>query len=197
MTMQQVTELTSLVKDIVVAVAAASAAVAGLLGLQTWRRELKGKSEYAKAKEVLKAVYRVRYAFWDVRNPAIWQYEYPKEMCDDFGNLKKEYRREGMLQVYEKRWKVLEDAFNQLKELHLEAQVEWENFQDVIWPLLKCRSELLVAIQEHVSTRDDLGNRGGQERSKIVWRTENDEFTQKINAAVHEFEKRLWPVIKR
>jgi hypothetical protein len=199
MTVQQVAEFISIAKDIVVALATACAAIIGFLGLQTWRRELKGKSEYTKAKEILRAVYRVRYAFWDVRNPAIWQYEYPKEMCEPSGHLKKECRYEGTLQVYEKRWKYLEDAFNQLKEQHLDAEVEWgEDFQDVIWPLLKCKGELMVAIQEYIKlTSSDTYARSEKDWSEIVHRTKNDNFTQQINAAIHEFEKRLRPLIKK
>jgi hypothetical protein len=199
MTIQQITEFTSLVKDIVVTIAAIVAAVVGFLGLRTWRRELKGRSEYTKAKEILRAVYRVRYAFWDVRNPAIWQYEYPKEMCEPSGHLKKECRYEGTLHVYEKRWKFLEEAFNQLREQHLDAEVEWgEDFQDVIWPLLKCQSELLVAIQEYIKlTSSDSYIRSETDWSAIVHRTKNDNFTQQINTAIQEFEKRLRPLIKK
>jgi hypothetical protein len=72
---QELKEFVSIRKDVVVALAAAWAGIIGFLGLQAWRRELKGKAEFAKAKEVLKAVYRVREAFKQVRHPAIFQYE--------------------------------------------------------------------------------------------------------------------------
>jgi hypothetical protein len=77
-------------KDVVIGLSAASAAVFAYLGLSAWRRELKGKSEYELAKEVLKSVYKVREAFKHVRRPGIYQYEYPEEMRDHHGHLKKE-----------------------------------------------------------------------------------------------------------
>jgi hypothetical protein len=46
--------------DQIVALAASAAATCTYLGLRTWRRQLKGASEYALAKDLLKAVYRVR-----------------------------------------------------------------------------------------------------------------------------------------
>ena len=58
-----------MVKDIVITLAAASAALCVYLGLNAWRNELKGKAEYELAKNVLKSVYRVREAFKHVRNP--------------------------------------------------------------------------------------------------------------------------------
>jgi hypothetical protein len=199
MTLHDWTEIISIIKDVVVALAAVFAAFVAFSGLRAWRRELKGKSEFTRAKEVLKAVYRVRYAFWDVRNPAIWQYEYPKDMCDSDGRLKKENSYEGRLQVYEKRWKNLENAFNQLKEQHLDAEVEWgHDFQDVIEPLLKCQGELMVAIQQYLEPHSDrtVPDENQSKWSEIVHRSRNDKFTQQIDAAIQEFEKRLRPLIK-
>jgi hypothetical protein len=63
------------------------------LGLRTWRRQLKGTSEYTKAKEVLKAVYKVGRAFRHIRSASIYEYEYPEEMRDSFG-LKKRSMQE-------------------------------------------------------------------------------------------------------
>lgn len=54
----------------IVALAAAFAAVSAYLGIRTWRAELKGKSEYELAKDLLKAVYKVREAFYHVRHIA-------------------------------------------------------------------------------------------------------------------------------
>ena len=78
----------SALKDLAVAGAAVATAFFAYKGLSAWRSELKGKAEYQIAKDVLRAVYKVRDAFMVVRNPAIWQAEYPDEAFDDHGNLK-------------------------------------------------------------------------------------------------------------
>ena len=44
--LQETKELVSIGKDVVIALAAAWAGIIGFLGLQAWRRELKGKSEF-------------------------------------------------------------------------------------------------------------------------------------------------------
>jgi type IV secretory pathway VirB2 component (pilin) len=59
----------TLIKDIVTGLAAATAAVIGVLGLRTWKAQLKGKTEYETARSLLRCVYRVRDAMRVVRNP--------------------------------------------------------------------------------------------------------------------------------
>ena len=68
-------EYISAIKDVLIGLSALFAAIFAYMGLTTWRKELKGKSEYQIAKDVLKSVYRVRDAFKQVRHPAIYQYE--------------------------------------------------------------------------------------------------------------------------
>ena len=139
----------AVIKDLIVAAAAACAAVFAYLGLHTWRKQLKESSEYDLAKRVLKSVYRVREAFKVVRNPAIYQFEFPPEMTDHHGHLKREHDYDGTAHVYETRWKTMEDAFRQLEEWNLDAQVEWgPEFQNRIVKLRACRAKLMIFIQQ-------------------------------------------------
>ncbi len=195
-------------KDVVVAAAAAFAAYFAYLGLSTWRRELKGKSEYQLAKDVLKSVYKVREAFKHVRHPAIYQYEYPEGMTDHHGHLKQENKHEGTAHVYEERWKKMDEAFSELESYHLDAQVEWgAEFQDVIKDLRSCRATLLVTIQEKLyrmknpyDGADRSVEEAKEERSVLYHIGEDskhDSFTPEINAAVGKFEEWLRPHIKK
>lgn len=195
-------------KDIVVAAAAALAAYFAYLGLSTWRKELKGKSEYQLAKDVLKSVYEVREAFKHVRNPAIYQYEYPEDMTDHHGHLKQENRHEGTAHVYQERWKKMDEAFGKLESYHLDAQVEWgAEFQDVIKSLRSCRAELLVTIQRMLERMKDPYDREvlsvderAEQRSVLYHLgddSKHDKFTPVINAAIGEFEAWLRPHIKK
>lgn len=194
------------VKDVLLGLAAASAAIFAYLGLSAWQKELKGKSEYELAKRVLKAVYRVREAFKTVRHPAIYQYEYPEEMRDFHGHLKPEHDYEGTLRVYEKRLEKMDEAFKELEELHLEAQVEWgPEYQDVIVNLRRCRSELLLAIQQLLRRKKNPREAPtkaaelAEERSvlyHIGGDTDQDKFTPQIDAAIGEFEKWLRPHVR-
>jgi hypothetical protein len=207
MDLQEIREWVSTSKDAILALAAIWAGIMGFYGLRTWRRELKGKAEFAKAKEVLKAVYRVREAFKHVRHPAIFQYEYPKDMCDESGHLKTSQRYEGTAHVYETRWKAMAEAFNTLEELTLDAQVEWgAGFQNVIMPLRKCKVELLIAVQDYIEAHKDRHSREPRsadekkEQREILYYTgedsKHDDFTNQINQAVQKFEEKLRPLVK-
>lgn len=204
----EITQLIGSIKDLVVVIAAAVAAYIAFQGLSTWRRELKGKSEYQLAKEVLRAAYKVREAFKHVRHIAIYSYEYPEGMRDHHGHLKRENEHEGTAYVYEKRWEKLDEAFRELEEKHLEAQVEWgAKFQDVIVPLRTCRAELLVAIQMMLDRKKnpyDTAPRKAEEIAEersvlyhIGEESKHDKFTPQINEAVDKFEHWLRPHITR
>lgn len=176
-------------------------------GLRTWRLQLKGTAEYTLAKDVLKAVYRVREAFKHVRNPAIYSYEYPEAMRSPSGHLKSEFNVEGTAHVYEERFKMLNDAFRTLEDRTLDSQVEWgADYADVIVPLRKCRAELLVTLQSHVDSLkpsyQQLRESAEQiKRANSVMyylgekRHDLDSFTPEINAAVSQFEQLLRPII--
>ncbi|AHI30082.1 hypothetical protein [Marinobacter similis] len=198
-----------LLKESVVGVSAGLVALFAYLGLNTWRREIKGKSEYDLAKALLKAVFRVRDGFKHVRNIVIYQFEYPEEMTDKNGHLIAEHRYEGTAHVYETRWKVLESAFRELEDLHLDAQVEWGGqYQEKIMALRECRAELLVAVQQFIESKKSPGfaqewesQAEKRESHSILYHlgsnSRHDNFTPKIEAAVSEFEAWLRPHIDK
>ena len=137
-----------LIKDAVISLSAMTAAIVAIFGLRAWRNELKGKSEYKLAKDLLKSVYNVRDGFLHLRNPAIYSYEYP-EIVEDDGSVKIDQSDKDY--VYEKRWKILDEAFSELESFHLDAQVEWGAlYNEKITAMRKCRSKLLLEIQNYL-----------------------------------------------
>ena len=200
-------ELTGTIKDILVGLSAVGATIFAYLGINPWRKELKGKSEYQLAKDILKSVYRVREAFKHVRHIAIFQYEYPEDMQGPHGHLKPEHDYEGTAHVYETRWKLMDEAFKELEEYHLLAQVEWgPEFQDKIKKLRACRAELLVTIQQMLRRKKNPSEKMNSVEEKAEERSvlyhigedsKHDKFTPEINEAIQEFENWLRPHIKK
>jgi hypothetical protein len=195
-------------KEQIVSISAVIGVFIAVSGLRTWRKELKGKSEYQKAKDVLKAVYRVRNGFMVVRSPWMDASEYPKECFDESGHFKEGSEFEAHLYAYQTRMKNLEEAFTELENQTLDAQVEWgKEFVGVIIPLRLCRHQLVVAIQNHLQTRKTYGGRelSPEEkkdiRPKLYYICEDDPnidpFTTQINQAIEGFEKRLRPHVGR
>lgn len=199
-------ECISSAKDIVVAGSAIFASVLAFRGLNTWQRELKGKSEYALAKSVLLSAYKVREAFKHIRHPAIYQYEYPEEMTDHRGHLVQEHKYEGTVHVYTERWKKMDEAFRELEEKFIEALVEWgSEYQDEIIDLRKCRAELMIAIQQLLEGKkgsDPLQWMNVEERARqsaVIYQSGGglDTFTPEIEAAIKKFDDWLRPHITR
>lgn len=207
MDIKQVAEITSIAKDVVLSLAGVATVFIAWLGLKTWRKELKGKSEYTKAKELLRAVYKVKDGFMHVRNPCFSSYEYPEEMLDVFGHLKTEHQYEGEKHAYEQRWKVLNGAFLELEQHNLDAQVEWgSEFQEVVVPLRKCRNELLIQTKkmlrdiERPSNRPTSSSLEEEKRSVLCdygGTSLDGTFTAEINAAIKLFEDKLRPHIRK
>lgn len=197
----EIAEYTKIIQNVVVSACALSTAIIALIGYNKWKKELKGKSEYEKAKEVLKAVYKVKRGFSIVRNPMMFSYEYPEHIRDNPGHAEGNDRYEAIAHAYEKRWKHLNDAFQELEDLNLDAIVEWgSEFSEVIVPLRKCKGELLVCLQRHlqslknperaVSKREE----GDEERSvlyEIGSDSELDSFTPQIYESISGIEKKL------
>lgn len=205
-TSPEVFKYVTLGKDAVLGLSAAAAAFFAYLGLSAWRRELKGKAEYELAKTVLKSVYKVRDAFNHVRGNAIYQYEYPEEMRDHRGHLKKENEYAGTLYVYEKRWAVLAEAFRELEENHLLAQVEWgPQLKEIIYDLRGCKIDLQISIERLLDQKrgkyTNSDNDDWKENMEVLYYhdpgSKYGSFTLKIQSALNKFEDMLRPHIKR
>jgi hypothetical protein len=197
-----------IVKDIVVACSAFGAAFIAYRGLGTWQKELKGKSEYQLAKDVLRSVYDVREGFKSVRKPGIFSYEYPEKMSTNSGHLKKDFKHEGTAHVYQERFKKLNSAFIKLEEQNLEALVEWgSEHQDKIVPLRECRAELLITIQDMLRRYEDPDQEDWKTKEERIKETyilnytgedsKYGEFTSSINDAVTVYEVWLRPYVTR
>ncbi len=65
-------------RDIAVSISAVAAALIAVMGVNAWRRQLKGRTEYRIALKVLKAIYAARESFIEARG----RFTYPAEWAD-------------------------------------------------------------------------------------------------------------------
>lgn len=103
-------EFIGFLKDIVVVGAPATGAIVAVKGLTTWRRQLRGQSDYNLAKDVLINLYKYRDALFFVRHPLLTGSELKLPEGIDEKELK--YAEANYLRTetaYENRWnKVVE-----------------------------------------------------------------------------------------
>jgi hypothetical protein len=72
-------EVVTMIKDLCLAGAGVTTAIVAVKGLQSWRRQLRGKSEYDVARDLIKATYRLREVVKVYRSPVLWAEEFPND----------------------------------------------------------------------------------------------------------------------
>lgn len=120
------TKIVGLLKDLVLSGAAITGAVVAVKGLGTWRRQLKGQSEYELSRRILVSVFKYRDAINGVRHPVMWAYEMPSPPEDEVAKMSPEQIRfYGTSKAYQERWgKVQAERISLYADL-LEAEAIW------------------------------------------------------------------------
>jgi hypothetical protein len=202
-------EVVAMIKDIVLATAAASASYVGIRGLKTWQRQLKGTIEYQLAKNILTCVYELRDELKRVRSPVMSHGE-PDLPAEKLQNLSRRERDwHGMAQAYQKRWDLIPPLMARLRASVWEAEAVWisgtgKRIAAKTLDLNSKLNELLWAIQGDIEAKNpahenrppipqQLNDKWRQIR---FWRHENDEFEKDIDDIITDIEKELHVVIE-
>lgn len=120
-------EIISFLKDVVVVAAPATGAIVAVKGLSTWRRQLKGQSDYNLAKDVLINLYKYRDALFFVRHPLITGAELKLPEGIDEKELK--YAEVNYLRTetaYQNRWDKVVEVRSKLLTNLVEVEALWE-----------------------------------------------------------------------
>lgn len=180
-----------IIRDITTTVAAGVAIYVGLAGLDAWRKQLKGKTDYELARQYLKSIYRVRNEMNKrVRNPFIPVYEMevarkeeglePKSMS----GMDNETNR----LVYARRWKAIMSSMEDLEAVLLEAEALWgkeavEAQKDFDGCVKELYSTLMMFLDGHSPKNKDVDD--------IIYSTNNSVFSGKIDRSIAKTEEYL------
>jgi hypothetical protein len=99
-------------KDIVLAGAAAVTAWVAVKGLQKWREELRGRADFDVARGLARATYKVRDDLAACRMPLIRTSEFP-DGYSSIANDDHAARVSALAHVYNNRWKPVTDALRE------------------------------------------------------------------------------------
>lgn len=197
-----------LVKDIVLIMTGVVGSIVAILGLNTWRRQLHGQSEYDVARRLLKSLYLFREVMNNARH-AFLEYsgspDLPKEKLEKLSDKEKEWYAIG--QAFEKRWEPVAKAISELDADVLESEVFWGNeIKDKLKQISLLHAEWMVAIEEHMertNPREPDKNYYGEEakrnRAIMFGRSDRtkDKFLDRMLTAIEEIEIVLKPYIKK
>ena len=188
----------SLTKDVVSIVGTIGALTIGGLGLFTWRRQLRGTSEYEVAKKAILKTYEVQQAIQSVRNPMLYL---SKEEVEAGRRLEEEQR------IYSERMTYLNEKWAELQTIRLEAKVIWgAEAQDSFNEVQQRIGDVRGAIWLHFWMKGAYAGPGAtvdnspervRENDKIVYFTsEEDEFSQQIAESTAKVEKFFGPKVR-
>jgi hypothetical protein len=193
------------IKDIIVGLAAIIGAVSALIGLQAWRRQLRGNTHYEVARRLLKAIYKTKRFIQQVRNPVIpaiesYQAIIAKQVEGTFKDI--DYEGKVAEAVYAIRWEKLMAIAVELDLELIEAEVLWgKDIRDKVFDLYKSIHELRYAIDRHIAIKAKLKTVTVQENKEIedfLYGTHdpgNNKFSLRINGLVEEIEKFVKPYL--
>lgn len=201
--------LLPVIREWVVSLSAIAGVIIAYYGLRTWREQLRGKSEYNIARQLLKTVYKIRNAIQFVRHPFMSANETIRAI-DSYDNLsekeiKKMSNHQRMSLVYEKRWEMISDSMAELQIIELDAEVIWgKDITAKLKPLYDCIRHLNAAFNVYFTfTPDrhtDLWDADEKRKyEKIIFKMsdnpEEDKFAIKIQNVVSDIENFVKPHI--
>ena len=197
-----------LIRDIILAIAGVIGACVAILGLNTWKRQLYGQSEYDLARRILKSLYLFREAMNNAR-ANLMEYsaipDLPKDQLEQLSKEEKEYW--AIRQEFTKRWEPIGKARAELDTNILESEVFWGNeIKEKIAKLSLLYAKWFVAVREHLertNPRDPDETYSVAERkanNAIIYggsgRT-NDAFLDEMLTAIEDIEIVLKPYMKK
>lgn len=203
--LELLTRFLPLIKDIVLICTGGVAVYVGLRGLDAWRRQLYGQTEYDLGKRILRSTYRVREAIHGVRHPFL-QYsrdpDLPEDKLKKLSDKEKEWH--ALAQAYQKRWQPLSDAKAELDAELLEAEAVWGvEIREKFGSLDGLITELFLAIEYYLDVRnpnvqEEWTPEERKESREIMYaRGSKDKFKGRLDAVLKDIEAVLKPHIAR
>jgi hypothetical protein len=200
----------SVVKDLVTIISLTIAGFVAIIGLQTWRRQLKGTAEYELAKRLLKATYQLRDRLQAVRDPLILAAEFSyavKEMQLDIKHEDPEFHAASTAAVYQMRWKPVVEAYQDLELVAFEAETVWgskvKSALNTIRGSLNTLNTALRVILEDMKPQvvPRLDKLSRDTYRSIVYsvssKPEDDPFLKELNPAIKAIEELARPYLAR
>jgi len=190
----------STVKDVVTIVAGLSGITVALIGLSTWKRQLRGGQRHEIARKLMKSVLLIREELRSFRNPFISAGEIAAAMASqgDSTPASGPTSHAGFERaVYAARWKPVVEAATEFRVASLEAEAMFgSEAVAVVEGLQKLLSELGVAVSEFLRYSEPgrpltaiTAKIKEDYRAKVQAPTADDDFGNRVAGAIAEIEE--------
>lgn len=185
-------------------VAAIITSTVAIYGLQSWKRELRGKTNFDIARKLLKSAYLLRDEIRSSRSPMIFADEFPKEYPGALGKVSREEKLEAYSYIYQNRWKPISVALQEFDSFSLEAESIWgAEIRERCKKLRGCAHTLFTAMQTELdfisagetSRRDEFYENNRKEL--YAFKKDENPLSIKISESIKELENELRPHMQR
>ena len=194
----------SIIKDVFTIVALGVGAYAGLTGLSTWKRQIKGQSDHELSRRTLKGIYRVRSEIDKFRNPsftgkeeiALLERLKKNNVGAEFLNLKE--HPEGR-EIYAIKWNRVVEAHEQLKPELSEVEAVWgKEYRDKIGLLELSLDRLLQVMLLFLNPKleGNLPENMMRVLNGSSWLDDPEDFSKQLEDNIKAIEKLLAPKLK-
>lgn len=179
------------VTDIITAAAAVGGLIIAAIGLSTWKKQIRGVSEYELAKRLMLEVYQLRDALRSTRNPFLSIAEGDKDDTEDTWQIT----------AYKKRWAVVSEVLTRFNVTSLEAEVVWDDaIKKQSKEMDSVIRELYNAVEMYIRQKNDeaLAEDFYRMYDDIIYdKGDNDKYNTTLNKAVKGYETILKPHLKK
>lgn len=196
-------------KDLALGAAALVTAWVAMQGLQKWREELRGKTDFEVARGLARATYKVRDELAACRSPLIRSSEFPADYKWPPSAQLQDHAADANANahVYNNRWKPVIAALREFDAQRLEAEALWgPEIRKDAEALHKCATTVFVSIEAiidneraggaHFEADKDFGRLMRSQAHASPAATDNP-LSNEIAAAVAAIEGRLSRHLKR
>lgn len=196
------------VTDLLVALSAVAVAAATWWGLNTWRKELKGKARFEVARSAMRSANKLKELFKGTRQPLLSSLEYAgrqrgEDEQPEVANILNEWY------ALNRRLEPLVEELCKLQEAGWEAKIVLgkeaeQHVSEAIKVFRDSDAELYAAIQTYFTMKRQIINNGPTESQKeeldrcrkIVYSAREDEFSKQIDKTVEQLESALEAYVK-
>lgn len=187
----------STIKDVLVAIAAIITSIVAVIGIRSWKHELRGKADFNAAIGLIKSLYKVRDEFRASRSPWVSPSEYPETYNPASRNSSKDEANAWAF-IYNNRWKPVRKAYLEFEAQVLEAEALWGNDEeirvkaDLVWSCLgDLRNAMECMIDNKLSEGEDFQNDKNYADSvkEDLWeKKEDNQLSRRMSLAIESIE---------
>jgi len=200
-------DIASLIRDILIAGAAATTAIVAVIGLKSWSSELKGKADFEIARNLIRSTYKLRDEISSSRSAFIQASEFPNNYYSVGSKATDKETADAWAHMYANRWKPVWEALQEFDANSLEAEALWgKTIKEKTNDLRSCVRDLRIAMDATISDKASGGEdfKSNREFGVKMRRAtaaqggdKTNELSNSVSSSIEEIEKQIIPHLRR